>query len=136
MGKNLIRPELVGGATVGGVEVVSAGGAFTGTSIADNAVTTAKILNANVTLAKLAAGITPSHVVKYGGQATYAGGGTSSTVTVTGVLSTDRVQATLTGSTNVVAFKAVPSTDTITFTYASDPGADTKVDYLVYRVAA
>src|ERR1044071_9025501 len=37
-------------------------GAFT---IANNAVTTAKILDANVTLAKLAAGITPSHVAKF-----------------------------------------------------------------------
>jgi hypothetical protein len=35
------------------------------TDIAANAVITAKILNANVTLAKLATGIVPSHVVKF-----------------------------------------------------------------------
>ena len=42
-----------------------ADGAIEALQINADAVETAKILNANVTLAKLAAGITPSHIVKF-----------------------------------------------------------------------
>lgn len=40
-------------------------GAVDATALGSNAVTTGKILNANVTLAKLATGITASHIVKF-----------------------------------------------------------------------
>ena len=42
-----------------------AAGAVTATELGASAVETAKIKNANVTLDKLAAGITPSHIVKF-----------------------------------------------------------------------
>ncbi len=110
--------------------------AVTEDKLADDAVTTAKILDENVTLAKLAAGITPSHVVKFGGTHSYAGGGTSTAATVTGVAATDKVQATLTGATTLVPFKAVLTTNTITFTFSADPGAGTTIDYEVLRAAS
>lgn len=113
-----------------------ASGNITSGLIAANAITTALIATGNVTLATLAVGITPSHVVKFAGTATYAGGGTSSTVAVAGVLSSDLVVATLSGATTLVPFKAVATTDTITFTYSANPGAGTTITYSVLRAAS
>lgn len=93
--------------------------------------------NDAVQLAQLAAGITPSHVAKYAGQASYAGGGTSVAINVPGVLAADIALVTLGASTNAVTIqKAVCTTDTITVTFSADPGASTKVNYQVIRAAA
>ena len=62
-------------------------------TIAANAITTAKILNANVTLAKLAAGIAPAYVVKFAGKDVSAGGSATVVITATGVAATDVVFA-------------------------------------------
>ncbi len=106
-------------------------------SIPDNSITTAKIVDANITLAKLAVGITPSHVVRFAGKHSYAGGGTSDAATVTGVVAGDIVLATIEASTNTTYIgKAVSTTDTVTFTFGADPGAATIVSYIVLNAAS
>lgn len=110
-------------------------GAFT---IANNAVTTAKILNANVTLAKLAAGITPSHVIKFAGQPTTVGGAAAEAFTVTGALATDLafVQMVDNGTNNVTVLQAVMTSNTLTVTFSADPGNDAVINYQIIRAAA
>ncbi len=104
--------------------------------LAANAVTTAKILDANVTLAKLAAGITPSHVVKYAGASVQAGGSATVTITVTGMLNTDLPFCQIGASANAVNVQKVTATaNTITVLCSGDPGAST-FNYQVLRAAA
>ncbi len=108
-------------------------------TIAANAITTAKILNANVTLAKLAAGITPSHVIKFANQVTTVGGSATEAFTVTGaVAATDRafVQIVNNGTNNVTVLQAVVTTNTLTLTFSGDPAADTVFNYQLIRAAA
>jgi len=91
-----------------------------------------------VTLAKLASGISPSHVVKYAGTTgAYGGGGTSNAFTVTGATATDVASAVIRASTNAVSIvKAVLTTNTLTVHFSADPGAGTTVDYVIHRAAA
>lgn len=108
-------------------------------TIAPNAITTAKILNANVTLAKLAAGITPAAVIKFFGQVTTAGGAAAEAITVTGaVAATDRafVQVVDNGTNNVTVLQAVVTTNTLTVTFSADPGADCVINYQLIRAAS
>jgi len=117
-----------------GDATIIASGALT---IANNAVTTAKILDANVTLAKLASGITPSHIVKFAGKQANGGGSATIAITVTGALATDIAMAEIQASTNAVSIqKVTPSTDTVTVLLSGDPGASTTVAYQVLRAAA
>lgn len=110
-------------------------GAFT---IANNAVTTAKILNANVTLGKLSAGITPSHVIKFASQYTTTGGAAAEAITVTGALNTDLafVQMVDDGTSNVTIVNAVVTANTLTVTFSADPGNDTIINYQIIRAAS
>lgn len=110
-------------------------GAFT---IANDAITTVKILNANVTLAKLAAGITPSHVIKFASQYTTTGGAAAEAITVTGALNTDLafVQMVDDGTSNVTIVNAVVTANTLTVTFSADPGNDTIINYQIIRAAA
>lgn len=113
-----------------------ASGALT---IANNAITTAKILNANVTLAKLATGITPSHVIKFADQVTTVGGAAAEAFVVTGALAaSDRafVQVVNNGTANVTALQAVVTNDTLTVTFSGNPGNDTVINYQIIRAAA
>lgn len=108
-------------------------------TIANDAITTAKILNANVTLAKLAAGITPSHVIKFANQVTTVGGAAAEAFTVTGaVAATDRafVQVVDDGTANVTVLQAVVTANTLTVTFSADPGNDTIINYQIIRVAS
>lgn len=119
-----------------GDATIIASGALT---IAANAITTAKILNANVTLAKLAAGITPSHVIKFANQVTTVGGAAAEAFVVTGaVAATDRafVQVVNDGTGNVTVLQAVVTTDTLTVTFSANPGNDTVINYQLIRVAS
>jgi hypothetical protein len=119
-----------------GDATIVASGALT---IANNAITTAKILNANVTLAKLAAGITPSHVIKFANQVTTVGGAAAEAFTVIGALAaTDRafVQVVNDGTGNVTVLQAVVTNDTLTVTFSADPGNDTVINYQIIRVAS
>ncbi len=126
--------------------------------LADNAVTTAKILNANVTadklgtgavittkildanvtLAKLAAGITPSHVVKFAGKHTTAGGAAAEDVAIVGAVAGDIAIVSLQakGASPVTILTALPATDKITLTFSADPSTDHVVSYIVLRAAA
>ncbi|HMG14720.1 MAG TPA: hypothetical protein VK590_04695 [Saprospiraceae bacterium] len=113
--------------------------AITTAKILNDAVTTAKILNANVTLAKLAATIAPSHVIKFAGQVTTVGGAAAEAFTITGaVAATDRafVQIVDNGTANVTALQAVVTTDTLTVTFSANPGADTIINYQLIRAAS
>lgn len=108
-------------------------------TIANNAITTAKILNANVTLAKLAAGITPAAVIKFAAQYTTTGGAAAEAITVTGaVAATDRafVQLVNDGTNNVSVLSAVVTTNTLTVTFSGNPGADTIINYQLIRAAS
>lgn len=119
-----------------GDATIIASGALT---IANDAITTAKILAANVTLAKLAAGITPSHVIKFANQVTTVGGAAAEAFTVTGaVAATDRafVQVVNDGTGNVTVLQAVVTTNTLTVTFSANPGNDTVINYQLIRVAS
>ncbi len=119
-----------------GDATIIASGALT---IANDAITTVKILNANVTLAKLAAGITPSHVIKFGGQLTTAGSSATEAFTVTGAVgATDRafVQVVNNGTGNVTVLEAVVTDNTLTITFSADPQNDTVFNYQLIRVVS
>lgn len=131
---------LTGDASITNAGVLTIGNlAVTAAKLAANAVTTAKILDANVTLAKLAAGITPSHVIKFANQVTTVGGAAAEAFTVTGaVAATDRafVQVVNDGTANVTVLQAVVTTNTLTVTFSANPGADTVINYQIIRAAA
>lgn len=119
-----------------GDATIVASGALT---IAANAITTAKILDANVTLAKLAAGITPSHVIKFASQVTTVGGAAAEAFTVTGAVgATDRafVQVVDDGTANVTVLQAVVTDNTLTVTFSANPGNDCIINYQIIRAAA
>jgi len=94
--------------------------------------------DASITLAKLAAGVTPSHVVKFAGKHTTLGGGAAEAFTVTGVAATDIVLVTLQaqGSTPRTVLYAAPTLNTITVTFSGDPSTDHIVSYMVLRAAS
>ncbi len=98
-------------------------GAVSATKLAADAVETSKIKNANVTLAKLAAGITPSHVVKF-----FKLGSTITTTALTGLAVDDLVVSILADGTVTVA------TCTVVDTLPADPADTTYV--IVLRAAA
>jgi len=118
--------------------VVVGPGSIQSDEIANNAITTAKILDANVTLAKLAAGITPSHIIKYAGQTTTVGGAAAEAFVINGVLNTDRafVQIVDNGTGNVTALQAVCTANTLTITFSGNPGNDTIFNYQIIRASA
>lgn len=122
------------GVTMSGDATIDNTGALT---IEDDAVTTAKILDANVTLAKLAAGITPSHITKFAGKESNGGGSATIAITQAGVLATDLVFAQVEASTNAVSVqKVTPTADTVTVLLSGDPGAATVITWQVLRAAA
>lgn len=105
-------------------------------TIANNAITTAKINAAAVTLAKLATGIAPAYVVKFGGKDVSAGGSATVVIAAAGVLATDLVFAQIQASANAVNVqKVTPTTDTITVLCSGDPGAAT-ITFQALRAAA
>ena len=119
-----------------GDATIIASGALT---IANNAITTAKILAANVTLAKLAAGITPAAVIKFFGQNTSVGGSPTEAFVVTGALAaSDRafVEIVNNGTNNVTVLQSVVTNDTLTITFSADPAADTIFNYQLIRAAS
>lgn len=107
-------------------------------AIQNLAVTTAKIADANVTLAKLAAGITPSHIVKYGAQYTTVGGAAAEAIVVNGALVTDIASCVIkdNGTANVTLLQTAVTNNTLTLTFSGDPGNDCIVYYQILRAAA
>lgn len=118
----------------GDVAIIASGA----TTVQNNAITTVKILNANVTLAKLSAGITPSHVVKFAANYTTTGGAAAEAIAVVGALNTDLafVQLVAPGTNTVTVSIAVMTADTLTVTFSGDPGADAIINYQILRAAA
>lgn len=119
-----------------GDATIIASGALT---IANNAITTVKILDANVTLGKLSSGITPAAVIKFFNQYTTTGGAAAEAITVTGaVAATDRafVQVVSQGTNTVTVLKAVVTTNTLTVTFSGDPGSDAIINYQLIRAAS
>lgn len=107
--------------------------------LAADAVTGAKIADDAVSLEHLDAGIVPSHIVVLAGKLTMGGGNASEAETVTGLLATDIVVATITDNSandDVSLLEAKPSTDTLTLLFNEDPGAGVVVDYVALRAAA
>ncbi len=101
--------------------------------LADNAVENHNILAGTIAASKLAC--VPTHYVVLAGNVAVASGLGPTAVTVTGVAATDILSVSMRTSTAVAAVKAVPSLNTITFTFHADPGASTTIDYVVFRAA-
>lgn len=108
------------------------------TTIGASKVLTANIAAANVTLAKLASGITPSHVVKYAANVTTVGGAASEAFTVAGVAATDLVfcQMKTQGTGSRTILSVTPTTNTITIVFSGDPSNNHVVSYQVLRAAS
>ena len=107
--------------------------------VANNSITTAMLQAASVTLAKLATGIAPSHVAKFGGKITWSGSGASLATTVTGVAATDIVIATLEnrGTQGTTFLQVVPTTNTLTATISTaNTSNDLIYSYIVFRAAS
>lgn len=100
-----------------------AAGAVTATELGASAVETAKIKNENVTLGKLATGITPSHIVKF-----FVLGSTITGTTLEGLAVDDLVLTVLTDGTSVVA------PVTVVDTLPADPADTTYI--IVFRAVA
>jgi hypothetical protein len=94
-----------------------------------------------VTLAMLAAGITPSHVVKFGGTAT-SGATTATSISVTGVLTTDIAHVTWRGAPQTIAtIVATPTTNALTIAFLDGAAVQTvgtagTLQYTVFRAAS
>jgi hypothetical protein len=123
------------GVAMSGDATLSNAGALT---IANNAITTAKILNANVTLAKLSATVAPEAIIKFSSQYTTLGGAAAEAITVTGALATDLafVQLVNHGPNSVSVSFAVVTSNTLTVTFSGDPGAGAIINYQLTRVAS
>jgi hypothetical protein len=107
-------------------------------TIADDAITTAKIDDEAVTAGKLATALQPSHVVKFAGQPTTGGGNAAEAITVTGALATDLafVEMVDPGTNTVSIVQAVVTADTLTVTFSGDPGNDAVINYQLLRAIA
>ena len=139
------RPTTAGVYSIGCILVVG-GTIYYNTGTVDspsfndiNSISSAEIADSAVTLAKLASGVTPSHVAKYSGKITWSGSGASLATTVTGVAATDVVIATIQTAPTQAAYivSAAPTTNTITLTLsAANTSNDAVIAYQVLRVAA
>jgi hypothetical protein len=97
-----------------------------------------QLASGSVTLAKLATGVTPSHIIKYAARRTTAGGAAAEDITLTGALATDLAFVRLvSGGTNTVTVSSwVMAAGKLTVTFSGDPGADAVIEYQVLRAAA
>ena len=134
-------PSAVAGYAIGCVAMTEAGALYSNTGSATSCTFTivSTVTAGSVTLAMLATGVKPSHVVKYAGNATWSGSGASKAVTVTGVASTDIVVATIKTVPTQAAYlvSVVPTTDTITITLsAANTSNDAVIAYQVLRAAS
>lgn len=104
----------------------------------DAGLASAQIADGAITLAKLAAGITPSHVVKFAGNKTSLGGAASEAFTITGLSTSDVVLLTMkdNGPSNVTILEHTITANTLTITFSANPGAGAVISYAVLRAAA
>lgn len=103
--------------------------------LAADSVITAKILDANVTKAKLAATVRPAYMVVLAGTFTTAGGDANETITATGALNTDLAFVTLKakGGTPRTILTAAANTDAIDVVMSGDPSTDHAICWQVLR---
>lgn len=114
-----------------------ASGAVLADELAANAVITAKILDANVTLAKLATGIAPHSIIVDSNRFTVTVPGVTQVITSAGTLATDEAQCTM--YTNVGTFNilsAVTGAGNITVTMSGVAPASDIITYTVTRAAS
>jgi hypothetical protein len=106
-------------------------------SVPAGSIGTADLAANSVTLAKLASGITPSHVVKYAAQYTTVAGATQ-TITVPGVQATDLVfaQVKTPGGTPRTIVSAAATLNTVTIVMSGDPTTDHVLYYQVLRAVS
>lgn len=104
----------------------------------DAGLSSSQIAAGAITLAKLASGISPSHVVKFAGTFTTLGGDASETITVTGAAATDIVMVMVktAGAVPVSIVAAAAATNAINVTLSADPSTDHVLQYLVLRAAS
>lgn len=103
----------------------------------DAGLSTASIADAAITLAKLAPGVSPSHIIKLAGSKTSVGGAASEAFTITGLATTDIVMLTLkdNGPSNVTILEQTVAANTLTVVFSANPGAGAIVNYAVLRAA-
>lgn len=108
------------------------------TALGADVVDSAEITDNAVSLEHLDDGVLPSHVVKYAGEFTTAGGDANETISVSGALASDIVLVTLhtKGGTPVTILMASASTDQIDVVMSADPSTDHVLSYMVLRAAA
>ena len=84
---------------------------------------------------KLKDSYAPSHVVKFAGiTASETDSDASVVASVTGVASTDVVVASILAQAGTASLlKAVPTTNTLTFTLSGNGGAGTRIQYAIFR---
>lgn len=103
-------------------------------------ITAADIGSGAVTLAKLATGIKPSHIVLFAGEVTWSGGAATLNHTVTGALETDIVQATIASAPTQAAYlkeAAISTANTLSLELsAANTGNDAVIAYSVLRAVA
>ena len=95
------------------------------------------LANAAVSLEHLDSGIAPSHVVKFAGTFTTAGGDANEAITVTGAAATDIAMVVLhtVGATPRTILTAQAATNAINLVFSGDPSTDHVVRYMVLRAA-
>lgn len=101
-------------------------------------IATGDIADDAVSVEHLDDGILPSHVVKFAGEFTTAGGDTAEQASVSGVVATDIVIASIldNGTNDVTLLQSAAGTDVIDFTMSADPSSDCVISYVVLRAAA
>lgn len=107
----------------------------TAAKLASDSVLTAKILNANVTLAKLSATLAPAAIVKFDGEQTSTNSATM-TFSVPGALTSDRVHVQLKtagGTPRTITTARVSAADTIEIVWSGAPSTDHVLAYQVLR---
>lgn len=99
--------------------------------------TSGTIIRSNGSTAVAVAG--PSHIIRFAGQPTTAGGAAAEAITVTGALAASDyafVQMVDDGTNNTTIVNAVVTDDTLTVTFSGDPGADAVINYQIIRAIA
>lgn len=109
-----------------------------GVQVASGEIGTAELADDAVTADKLATAVLPSHVVKFAGEFTTAGGDADEVASVSGVVATDIVVASIldNGTNNVTLLQSAAGTDQILFTMSGDPSTDCVISYAVFRAVA
>jgi len=122
----------------GAFGAVLAAGTIISANLASDAVTTVKILNANVTKAKLAAGVSGSHMVVSAASHTTVGGGVSEDITIAGALNTDIPIVTIktAGASPVVVRAVVAAAGKVTLTFSADPSNDHVLSIVLLRATS